>query len=444
MPKIALHRATEQGAPRRDAARCRASWRGLVTAVLVAGSVVVGSLGPGAQPALAQGTPAPGDSPLRRREAPADGVQAQLNLGSIGAADLWCSFGPNGVTNRDGAGDCTLGAGVPLSLRFPGLTPGSDLTVQVTPPSGAPQQATVRANGEGTAQWDWISQPSDALGAYLVSATQADRQVSGVFVVRQAAGPQIMTLLDSGPAGPTYAAPVGPPGTAFGVVLSGFLPGQAVPLRLYRAVGGTYLFVTNLGAVPMNERGAATYTLQTTAGDPEGTYLVISDPRAAGPGLLGGEVRVSSRADRPALDADADTNALALALVEQANQIFARVVARGGPAVSDLENAFAGAPLDAARGAVEQMRGQGMYREARLTAPITLQSARRSQDGATPRLEAVVSEQWDDRMFNRDGSLIGTLPSRLQQRYVFELRSQPGQLCQSCWLIVDTQLLGQQ
>jgi hypothetical protein len=418
-----------------------ARWRSLLAGLLVGGSLV---LAPGGQPALAQSAPAPDDSPLRRRETPVSDVQPQLNLGSTAAADPWCSFGPNGVTNREGASDCAVAAGAPFGLRFPGLTPNGELAVQVTPPGGAPRQAMVRANGDGLGQWDWISQPSDPLGAYVVDATQDGRRVSGVFVVRQPTSPQILALPDSGPASPIYGPPTGAAGTAFRVVLSGFAPGQLVPLRLYRAVGGTYLFAADLGAVPTDDRGAATYLLRTAAGDPEGTYLVISEPRVAAPGLLRGEVRVSSRADRPAPDADADTNALALALIEQVNQIFARVIARGGPAVSDLENAFAGEALDLTRGGVEQMRGQGMYREARLTSPITIQSARRIQDGSTPRLEAVVTEQWDDRMFNRDGSLIGTLPSRLQQRYVFELRSQPGQRCQNCWLVVDTQLIGQQ
>ena len=443
MLRIALHRASEQGVARRGEAR-RPRWRRAAAMTLVA-SVVIGSLGltPGGRVALAQGTSAVPDSPLRHRDTPTGDVQAQLNLGTVAATDLWCSFGPSGVTNRDGASDCTVVAGALLSLRFPGLTPGSDLTVQVAPPGGAPKQAAVRAGSDGTGQWDWISQPTDPLGAYLVSATQGDRQVSGVFVERQATSPQIMTLLDGAPASPLYATPTGAPGSAFRVVLSGFAPSQPVPLRLYRAVGGTYLFAADLGAVPTNDGGTATYTLRTTAGDPEGTYLVVSEPRVAPPGLLRGEVRVSSRADRPTPDADADANALAVGLVEQANQIFARVIARGGAAVSDLENAFAGGALDLARSSVEQMRGQGMYREARMTAPVTVQSARRTQDGATPRLEAVVTEQWDDRMFNRDGSLIGTMPNRLQLRYIFELRSQPGQRCQNCWLVVDTQLIGQ-
>jgi hypothetical protein len=396
------------------------------------------------RPALAQGTSASGDSPLRRNEVPPSNVQPQLNSAGGDAVVPWCTFTSNGVTNRDGTSDCAVSAGAPLSLQFPGLTPAADLTVQVTPTGGAPRQATVRTNADGLAAWDWISLPDDPLGAYVVSATQGERQVSGVFVVRQATSPQIMALLDGGPLPPTYSAPTGAPGTAFRIVLSGFAPGQAVPLRVYRALGGTYLFVADLGAIATDGRGAATYTLRTAAGDPEGDYLLVSEPRVADPGLTGGAIRVSSRADRAAPDAEADTNALAVALVEQANRIYARVVARNGPATEDLESAFTGAALDLARGGVDQMRGQGMYREARLTAPVTLQSARRTFDGPTPRLEAVVSEQWDDRLFNRDGSLVGALPSRLEQRYVFELRSQPGQRCQNCWLVVDTQLLGQQ
>ncbi|HLH23164.1 MAG TPA: hypothetical protein VK066_11615 [Chloroflexota bacterium] len=442
MPRLATRHAAGASArargSRSTATRCLAALAALVTL----GSA---SLAPAGAPALAQGPPAAVDSPLARHDVPEGDAQAQLRLDASGSADLWCSFGPSGATNPSGTSDCAVDAGAPLGLRFPGLAPNRDLTVQVTPSGGAPQQAAVPTNADGLGEWDWISQPSDPLGAYTVSATQDDRQVSGVFVVRQAASPQIMTLLDSGPAGPVYGSPTGGPGTAFRVVLSGFAPGQPVPLRAYRAFGDTYLFAADLGAVPADDRGAAAYTLRTAAGDPEGDYLIVSAPRVAGPGVLRGALRLSSRPERPAPDPAADTNALAVALVEQANRIFARVVARDGTPTTDLESAFAGAALDLARSGVDQMRGQGMYREARLTAPVTLQSAQRTLDGAVPRLEAVVTEQWDDRLFNRDGSLVGTLPSRLQQRYVFERRSGASARCQTaCWLVVDTQLLGQQ
>src|SRR5581483_5761096 len=314
------HHTREHGmphtSPRRAAGRAgrpSRAWRGAARGLAVAAAMLVASgaaLGAGAGQTLAQQAPPAGASPLSRGDLPSGDVQAQLQLGALAPADVWCSLGPGGVTNAEGASDCAVGAGAPLGLRFPGLAPGRDLAVQVTPPGGAPQQATVPTGADGLAQWDWISQPGDPLGAYVVSATQDDRQVSGVFVVRQTTSPQVMTLLDGGPASARYSAPTAVPGGAFRVVLSGFAPGQPVPLRLYRVFGGTALFAADLGAVPADERGAASYTLRTAAGDPEGDYLVVTEPRVTGPGLARGALRLSSRADRPAPDPDADTNAL--------------------------------------------------------------------------------------------------------------------------------------
>jgi hypothetical protein len=440
---------TVSGRATRAAALLLVVGAGLAPGAPGAGGVAAAQQVPGAPPAqappaAAQPAPAaPDDSPLRRRDTPPGDVQAQLNLDSGVAADLaWCRFDPaGGVTNRDGSSDCAVAAGAPLGLQFAGLTPGGDLTVQVISPQGTPQQATVQTNADGLGEWDWLSLPDDPLGTYVVSASQDSRQISGGFTVRQATSPQIMTLPDSGRGGPVYATPTGAPGTAFRVVLSGFPAGQAVPLRVYRALGGTFLYATDLGTVPANAQGAATYTLRTAAGDSEGNYLIVSEPRVAGPAQLRGEIRLSARPDAAPLTPDADTNALALALVEQANSMWVRVIGRSAPPVTDLETAFTGTALVEARAAVDAMRGQGMYREARLTAPFTLESARRTVEGTTPRLEATVVEQWDDRMFNRDGSLLGTLPSRLEQRYTFELRQDASPRCQNCWLIVNTELV---
>src|SRR4051794_25816368 len=326
-PTLSSHPLVARAAGTDRVARGAARWLGFLAAVVLAGGSV---LAPGGPPARAQQPPPSGDPPLSRRAPPTGDIPAQLQIAATPPADLACSFGPSGVTNREGTSDCTVGAGGVLSLQFPGLAPGRDLTVQVTPPGGAPQQATVRTGADGLGRWDWISQPTDPLGAYTVSATLDDRQVSGVFVVRPATSPQILTLLDGGPAGAVYGAPLGAPGTAFRILLSGFAPGQSVPLRLYRMFGDTDLFVADLGTVAANDRGVATYTLHTAAGNPEGDYLVVSEPRVAGAGLARGALRLSSRADRPAPDPDADTNALALALVEQANRVFAGVAARNG------------------------------------------------------------------------------------------------------------------
>lgn len=49
-------------------------------------------------------------------------------------------------------------------------------------------------------------------------------------------------------------------------------------------------------------------------------------------------------------------------------------------------------------------------------------------------MEAFVTEEWDDRVYNADGSLAQIVPGHVEQRYVLELSGDR-------WLIVESQIV---
>jgi hypothetical protein len=79
------------------------------------------------------------------------------------------------------------------------------------------------------------------------------------------------------------------------------------------------------------------------------------------------------------------------------------------------------------------MRGRGQYRVARLLAPVEIAGVQ-ALDATGRRYEALALERWDDRLYNRDGSLARAYPGQVAQRYVFEQRD-------GRWLIVESQLV---
>jgi hypothetical protein len=130
------------------------------------------------------------------------------------------------------------------------------------------------------------------------------------------------------------------------------------------------------------------------------------------------------------MPAPAPAAALALPAINEANRVWAGVVGRGGDPVSNLASVYGGRWLETVRGEVEAMRSRGQYRVARLVAPVTLRSATYT---SAERIEASTSERWDDRLYNRDGSVARVAPGHVEQRYVL-------QRVGSGWLIVDSQL----
>jgi hypothetical protein len=132
--------------------------------------------------------------------------------------------------------------------------------------------------------------------------------------------------------------------------------------------------------------------------------------------------------------------------IEVANRVWASVVNQSGAdhditgleqGIATLDQVYGGAWLNQVRDQVRAdaltMRARDQYRRPRPIGLVTVRSARLDSRG---RIEALVSEFWDDRVVNRrDGSVDRVLPSRVEQRYVLERTPACG-----CWLITESQL----
>lgn len=116
--------------------------------------------------------------------------------------------------------------------------------------------------------------------------------------------------------------------------------------------------------------------------------------------------------------------------VQEANLVWASVVAQNGAPIEELDQVYGGAWLAEVKASIEAMRAKGQYRVARMTAPIVVRSA---QQVSESRIEAFVSEEWDDRVYNADGSLVQVVPGHVEQRYVLERSGDH-------WLIVESQI----
>ena len=306
-----------------------------------------------------------------------------------------------------------------VSIEFCRFAPNQDIAVQVRRPDGTVWRERVRTDDQGTGHWNWTSVPGDPLGTYTVTATQGTRQAVGTFTVRAAAQPRVLVLPNAAP-----------PGGTFRIALAGFQPRQNVLLRLYRLNRESvrYRYATTLGSVQMDERGQAIYTLRSQTDDPLTEYLVVTDPP---PSRLQFADSLFSITETGPRTSPQSIEAIAAAVVEEANRVWAAVLTRDGVPLSDLEHVFAGRWLAEVHARVEAMRAAGQYHMARLTAPVEVRRARPVGDR---QIEVFVVEQWDDRLFNRDGSLAEVFSGRVEQRYLLERMNRR-------WFIVDWSLV---
>jgi hypothetical protein len=422
---------------RRDGGALRRRLRGASRPIglLVGLMFLVGSVESAAGPAMLRaqplppGTPAPAaESPFKRRDVPAEGASVLLGwYGGFGGPGVYCLLSPSAGLYmhqwRDGESEttgCALSVNNDLILRLEEFAPGPDPIVEVRRPDGS---TTVLAdpNEDGGSL---TIQLGDPFGEYTVTASQGTRTASGTFTV-QPGLERITRVLPNTGASNIMGSAAGPPGSTFRITMAGFEPHQVVRLRLYRSVGrGTYRFATYLEPVRVNERGEASQALSTAVDDPEGEYVVATEPESlSGPhrGWRTFQIRRSPEAEawRP----DESLDALALAVVEQANRVWASVIAKDGAPISDLECVYDDRWLAAVRGDVQAMRSRGQYRVARQTSPLVVRGAREiGRPEGEFQVEALVSEEWDDRLYNGDGSLARAFPGHVEQRYVIAER----------------------
>ena len=445
------------------------SWRWRVGFVLVALLVVsAGSDPTGASAAtraatvglgVRQATPAPADastpvptgttaSPIRRRELPPGSASTFLYFGS-GAGPPGCTLKVGGaVEDAFGKTGCALEIASSTALTFLGFDDTQSISLEIAVPDGTIRQETVppREGSDRGPTLGWFSPPGTPVGEYRLRARQGalDEQ----FVV---------SLALANGATAVVQPREGPPGTTFTILLAGYAPGSTVPVHLYRYVGyaggglPTFAYNTTLTNAVVNARGEATLQFGTAPEDPVGEYAIHTDPPVLypGPRTYTQFVLAPPRPDPNAWwtwDNDALLVDLAQSTIEQANRVWASVVAKDGAPVSSLSCVYADRWLDEVRTSVERMRGRGQYREATMTGPVRIQQVRKLEEPVTADLwgglGAVVQETWADRLFGADGALVATLPATVRQRYVITWHPRATESdCDILWKISESEVL---
>lgn len=213
-------------------------------------------------------------SPLTRRDVPPSGVAAQLSHSALSAsAPSPC----RGVFNTDPGPTVNLFGCSTVPSRctvcFLDFDPNQDIMFHLFGPEGELFQSRVSPDDGGDAeQVVWLTGAAYREGAqYQVDAVQSGTvRARATFSVQEA--PTIRLTRSQVR-----------PGVPVEVILTGFQPGQRVPLHLYRRDLRRWVYLTSLPPAQMDERGENPhYTVNTQPGDPEGTYLLVTEPSSVG------------------------------------------------------------------------------------------------------------------------------------------------------------------
>lgn len=228
-------------------------------------------------------TAVPPISPLKRRDAPPDGIQQQIGfagggpggcsrslfegLGTASVPQVFFATGQvdTGPGARPGGYLPPLGsieiAELAILLQTPIIclgwfSPDSFVDIRIDRPDGTNSSRTVALDNEGFGGVPWVSLVGEPVGTYTITASQGELQAVGQLDVLRATVPRVLVW-------PRDIAP-GDPAT---VHLAGFAPGQVVAVHLYQERS----YITTLSTV-MNEWGEQTVVLETEPDDMPGTY----------------------------------------------------------------------------------------------------------------------------------------------------------------------------
>lgn len=240
-------------------------------------------------------TPVTNDSPFLRRDTPPGGVAAQLELyvGGEGEgcavieADLpYLAF----ALTLPPSPSFDLTIGVPYALCVDGFELDVPIRLEITGPDGArhlwditkvstgepepigdllaagsevPEQASIRFSTK------WTPEPGATPGDYTMSARQGDLIAESRFTLVPATIAKITTLTGriNSSTGGTHR-----------VALTGFDPSSDVQVYLYleQLSTGSRVFVTEVGPVPVDDRGEALLELDVEVGAPPGAYCLVT------------------------------------------------------------------------------------------------------------------------------------------------------------------------
>ena len=198
-----------------------------------------------------------GDSPLRRRDVPPEGVAAQLGpplaatdgCGSDASAPL--AVAPNSSTIA--VGDSTLVC-VDGSAQRP-------VAVQARLPDGRVRELA-QPDDDGATRL--VVAVLDPVGAYAITVTQGEETAATSVNVTLPSQPVVEALDPSdAPAGTTFRFAVASPAS-----------GQTVELDLYRGVD----YATTLPPARTDSSGRVEFELPTLGDDPPGSYCIRTRP----------------------------------------------------------------------------------------------------------------------------------------------------------------------
>ena len=391
--------------------------------------------------------------------------------GGAGNSGTACWFGTDGSLTMssprlDGPPEIPCAVAVNDNLRIWSGDAAGGLIVELTPPAlrirrPDGQMLDQVPDEDGDPIW-WIGLGSP-LGQYAVTVRHGDREFVGSFAVtlREEAADPVYPIMRVWPR-------IGPPGTQFRVTLAGFAPRQEVPLYVYLGRRGSNpTFLSSLATVRVDDRGEATYAVPTRATDPEGLYLLVSDPMSLAADLAGAQIVISATRDIDHLtrgrpdswqEDRAALERLARAIVIEANRTWASVVAKDGRPIVYLACVYDGEVLADAMASEKGRRTRGEYRVASMTRPVEIRDVKtigeRLVDGrrVADGIEVTVTETWDDRVFDLSGRPIRDHSGRSDFRYLMRYEQptsnewQQASRLQDChrtnWWIYKSESLG--
>lgn len=367
--------------------------------------------------------PAPtATSPFRRKDLPPGGVSSLMMFGQGGAGE-YCVMHPGGEVSFEGftpgVVGCQLKINDEVGFRFEAFPGASELTLEMSSGTGWSRQVVARVNQEWEADApfpivSWRSQVGDPYGDQTLTVSAGGKIER--YTVSVGPPPQPLAV-----ASPQWVRP----GNDVTIELAGYPAHAAVSVYLYRRAENTrihtWAYVTALGQVVTDGRGEGQLVIRTLPDDPEDGYMVQTDPPPEGYGTYHPRLFAVSR--EPTMygfgpqreQRQDDLERFAKATIEQANQVWASVVAKDGAPIEQLACVYDGDWLAYVRGQVEAMRSTGQYREARMIAPVEMTSVQRRADGS---LDVQAVERWDDRLMEADGTLARTSGTRVEQHYV--------------------------
>jgi hypothetical protein len=206
-------------------------------------------------------------SPLKRHDAPPEGVAEQLGFTLPAAGPCKVTLTP-GDTPDESEPTPELTVVSTHKVCFEGFAARS-IHIVVTQADGSQVRVV---DMPADVAWSATFYPGEPKGEHTLEATQESLAAVWRFNLVAPSNPVGIAIPSTGPAGTTFA-----------IALAGFDPGSEVTMLLYQLDPGTskWIFRTVMESASVDGQGESTYMLATEPDDPTGTYRVLTDPRSS-------------------------------------------------------------------------------------------------------------------------------------------------------------------